>query len=169
MLVKIISTILENTYTTDDLIERLGLMRMYYGKRIYTKDTASTLDEVLGTECEAHTLEALRQWEEHFAKDKIQPVLVYEALDSVQEEVAKLPSVVLYVPVRFANAHVVRFGAWFRTNVQPNILLTLHVDPRSAGGCSLIWKNTYYDFSLHYYMQRTRDDIVSMFNTYVHA
>ena len=169
MLVKIISTILENTYTTDDLIERLGLMRLYYGKRIFSKGATLTIDDVLGTECESHTLEALRMWEERFQTNNIQPIVVYEALDTVQEEVAGMPSVVVYVPVRFTGEHVVRFGTWFRTHVQPNILLTLRVDPRSAGGCSLIWKDMYYDFSLHYYIQRNREDIVSMFNSHIHV
>jgi hypothetical protein len=169
MLVKIISIILENTYTTDDLIERLELMRVYYGKRIYTKAVTTTLDEVLASQCETHTLVALNEWEKRFVKDKIQPIIVYEALDTVQEEVSKLPSVVLYVPIRFSNEQAVRFGKWFRTNIQPNILLTLRIDPRAAGGCGFIWKNTYYDFSLRYYIQRNRDDLVSAFNTYIHA
>jgi len=169
MLVKIISTILENTYTTDDLIERLGLMRMYYGKHIFAKSAELTIDDVLGNECEEHTLEALKEWEKGFKAHRIQPIVVYEALDTVQEEVAGMPSVILYVPVRFTGEHVIRFGKWFRTNIQPNILITMRVDPRAAGGCSLIWKNTYYDFSLHYFIQRNRDDIVSMFNTHIHA
>ena len=114
MLVKIISTVLENTYTTDDLIERLGLMRLYYGKRIFSKGATLTIDDVLATECESHTLEALRKWEEGFQASNIQPIVVYEALDTVQEEVAGMPSVVVYVPVRFTGEHVVRFGTWFR-------------------------------------------------------
>lgn len=169
MIVKIISTVLDNTYTTDDLIERLGLMRLYYGKRIFSKGKEITIDDVLGTECEPHTLTALKQWERGFETANIQPLVVYEALDTVQEEVAGMPSVVLYVPVRFTGEHVTRLGTWFRTHVQPNILLTLRVDPRAAGGCSLIWKHTYYDFSLHYFIQRNRDAIVSRFNEHIHA
>jgi hypothetical protein len=169
MIVKIISTMLENTYTTDDLIERLGLMRLYYGKKIFAKGATLTINDVLDGECEAYTLDILRQWEKSFETNNIQPIVVYEALDTVQEEVASMPSVILYVPVRFTGEHVVRFGTWFRTHVQPNILLTLRVDPRAAGGCSLIWKNTYYDFSMHYYIQRHRDDIVTMVQNHLHA
>jgi hypothetical protein len=169
MLVKIISTILENTYTTDDLIERLGLMRLYYGKKIFSKGATLAIDDVLAGECEEYTLDALRQWEKGFEAQSIQPIVIYETLDTVKEEVAGMPAVVLYVPVRFTGEHVVKFGTWFRTHVQPNILLTLRVDPRAAGGCSLIWKNTYYNFSMHYYIQRNRDEIVSMVDNHLHA
>jgi hypothetical protein len=169
MLVKIISSMLKNTYTTDDLIERLGHMRTYYGVKIFSENSNKTLDEVLRTQCEPHTLKRLKEWERAFEADNIQPLVVYEALDTVQEEVVGMPTVTLYVPARFSPEDVERFGAWFRSNVQPNILLTLRVDPRSTGGCSMIWKHTYYDFSLHYYIQKNRDAVVKVVNEHIHA
>jgi len=169
MLVKIISIMLKNTYTTDDLIERLGHMRTYYGVKIFSEGSTKTLDDVLRAQCEPHTLKRLAEWEQAFDAGKVQPLLVYEALDTVQEEVAGMPTVMLYVPARFNPEDVERFGTWFRENVQPNILLTLRVDPRSTGGCSMIWKHTYYDFSLHYYIQKNRDAIVRVLNEHIHA
>jgi hypothetical protein len=160
---------LKNTYTTDDLIERLGFMRKYYGTKIFTEGSKVSLEEMFGTECEEHTLRSLKEWEKEFTKSNIQPIVVYEALDTVQEEISGMPTVTMYVPVRFGPTDVERFGTWFRTNVQPSLLISLRVDPRSTGGCSLIWKHTYYDFSLHYYIQRHRDDVVKMVNEKMHA
>lgn len=160
---------LRNTYTTDDLIERLGYMRRYYGVKIFTEGSKKNIDEVLHTECEEHTLMRLKEWEREFEKSNIQPVVVYEALDTVQEEIISIPTITIYVPVRFRPDDVERFGIWFRENVQPNILLSLRVDPRSTGGCSMIWKHMYYDFSLHYYIQKNRDAIVHVLNEHLHA
>jgi len=160
---------LENTYTTDDLIERLALMRAYYSKRLFSGGTDATLGEVIGNSCTPDTLQALSLWLEKFQKDDISPLMVYEALDTVEEDIGGIPSVMLYVPIRFSHEHVVRFGRWFRENVQPNILLTMRTDPRMAGGCGLVWNSTFYDFSLRYSIHQHRDDVVAMFNKYSHA
>jgi hypothetical protein len=169
MLVKIISTMLQNTYTTDDLVERLGLMRKYYNKRLFTESENVTLREVIAGDCEEHTLQALEYWVAVFTKENIQPLVIFETLDSVQEDLGGVPSVLLYVPIRFTPVQIESFGKWFRENVQPNILLSLHIDPRATGGCSFVWKNTFYDFSLKYFIDKQRDDIVTMFNKYSHA
>ena len=169
MLVKIISIMLKNTYTTDDLIERLGYMRTYYGVKVFSKGSDKKLEDVLRTTCDSLTIKRLKEWEKEFDAGNIQPIVVYEALDTVQEEVSAMPTITLYVPVRFSLEDNERIGKWFRDNVQPNILLTVRIDPRSTGGCSFIWKHTYYDFSLHYYIQKNRNAIVSMLQERINA
>lgn len=169
MLVKIISTMLKNTYTTDELVERIGLMRKYYERFLFQANENVTLREVVKEECDPHTLRALEEWNTAFEKDAIQPIMVYEALESVQEDLAGVPSITLYVPVRLAPEHVERLGVWFRENVQPNILISLHVDPRMTGGCGFIWKDVYYDFSLRYFIEKNREEINDMFGTYAYA
>ena len=111
----------------------------------------------------------LEQWVDTFTKESIQPLVVFEALDSVQEDITGLPAVTLYVPVRFTPEQTEKFGMWFRENVQPNILLSMHIDPRATGGCSFIWNNVFYDFSLRYFMDKQREDIVASFNKHTHA
>jgi UDP-glucuronate decarboxylase len=39
---------LKNTYTTDDLIERLGHMRTYYGVKIFTEGSKKNIEHLLG-------------------------------------------------------------------------------------------------------------------------
>ncbi len=169
MLVKIISTMLKNTYTTDDLVERLGLMREFYSKRLFSDGENAVLREVLKDSCDEYTVLALEEWVRVFKKESIQPLVVYEALDTVQEDLTGVPFLTLYVPVRFSHDQIESFGIWFRENVQPNILLTMHIDPRSTGGCGFVWNDTYYDFSLRYFIDKNREDIVEVFNKYTHA
>lgn len=160
---------LHNTFTTDDLIERLGLMRKYYNVRLFSEGEKTDLREVLVGECDERTLQVLESWVTIFTQESIQPLVVFEALDAVQEDLSGIPSIILYVPVRFTPDQIERFGVWFRNNVQPNMLLTLRIDPRATGGCSFIWNNTFYDFSLRYFMDKERDAIVTTFNKYTHA
>jgi hypothetical protein len=169
MLVKIISIMLENTYATDDLVERLALMRAYYGKRLFAGGTDYTIEEVLGATTESHILQALKEWQSAFDRSQISPIVVYEALDAIEEDMAGLPTVLLYVPIRFSDAHVKVFGAWFREYVQPNLLLTMRVDPRVGGGCGFVWHDVYYDFSLRYHIQKNRENVIAMFDQYTHA
>lgn len=160
---------LQNTYTSDDLVERLGLMRKFYNMCLFTEHKNVTVREVIQDDCDEHTLFALEYWVSVFTKENIQPLVVFETLDTVQEDISGMPSVILYVPVRFTPEQVEYFGKWFRENVQPNVLLTLRIDPRATGGCSFIWKNTFFDFSLKYFIDKQRDAIVASFNKYSHA
>lgn len=169
MLVKIISIMLKNTYTTDDLSERLSLMHKYYDKYLFVGGKDAILKDVLKNSCEENTLNSLEEWTTSFKKESIQPVVVYEALDSIREDLTGLPSVTVYVPVRFKYEQVKKIGIWFRENVQPNILISLHIDPRSTGGCSFIWKSVYYDFSLRYFLDKKKKDIFSIFNKYAYV
>ncbi len=157
---------LENTYTTDDLVERIGLMRKFYNEKLFTGKESVTLLEVVGGECEEYTLRAIEKWDASFEASQIQPLVVFETLNTVQEDISGIPSVILYVPVRFSSEQIEGFGKWFRENVQPNILLSLHIDPRATGGCGLVWKNMFYDISLKYYIDKQRDVLVNTFNTY---
>ena len=160
---------LQNTYTTDDLVERLGLMRKFYDRRLFKEDMDATLKEVIQDDCDEYTLQHLEEWIKKFEKEKLQPIVVYEALDTVQEDLAGMPSVTLYLPVRFTSEQVEDFGKWFRENVQPNILLTIRIDPRATGGCGFVWNNVYYDFSLRYYINKQQEEITTMFNKYTHV
>ena len=160
---------IENTYTTDDLVERLGLLRKYYDKVLFTDAADATVRSILEGECDERTLALLETWAATFEKQKIQPLVVYEALDTVQEDMAGVPAVTLYVPVRFTVEQVEQLGSWFRENVQPNVLLSLHIDPRTTGGCAFIWNDVYHNYSLRYYIDKRRDEITEVFNKYTHA
>ena len=160
---------LQNTYTTDELIDRIGLMRKYYNTSLFGDKKDATLEDVIQNECDEHTFNILKSWVAAFNKQKVQPLVVYEALDTVQEDLAGMPSVTLYVPVRLNPEQIEKLGKWFRNNVQPNILISLHVDPRATGGCSFIWKDVYHDYSLRYYIDKQQDKITDMFNKYTHV
>lgn len=169
MLVQIISTMLTNTYTTDDLTDRIALMRRFYSVRLFTGGEHATLESTLSDACDTYTLTCLSEWHRAFEAAHISPLVVYEALDEVEESIVGLSAVTLYVPVRFGHEQVVRFGTWFRENVMPSLLLTTRVDPRMVGGCGVVWKDVFHDLSLRYYMNRSRSAIIALCDTYTHV
>jgi F0F1-type ATP synthase delta subunit len=168
MLVKIITIILKNTYTTDDLLDRLGLMRRYYEALLFKKQKDEnkknlSVSEFFEGEREVFTVQILEEWFNSFEKSKIAPLVVYEALDSIEEDISGLPTVSLYVPIRFSEEHISRFGEWFRKNVQPNVLLSVRVDSRVTGGCGVVWNDAYHDFSLRYYLHKHRKELLDVY------
>jgi F0F1-type ATP synthase delta subunit len=66
----------------------------------------------------------------------------------------------------FDNQEIAKIAGWFRTNVRKDMILEVKIDANVTGGCALIWNNTYYDFSLRYFMRKERAGIVSMLNAY---
>lgn len=169
MLVRIISIMLTNTFTTDELVERIGLLRVYYNAVLFGGKGDAPLSAVLGDSCSGETLEALAEWHAGFEAAGVQPIAVYEGLDSVEREVGGLPTITLYVPIRFSHSYLRGFGEWFRTHVQPNILLSVRTDPRMAGGCGLVWDHVFHDLSLRYHIAAHRDEIVNRFDAHTHA
>jgi hypothetical protein len=169
MLVKIINIMLENTYTTDDLVGRIGFMRTYYASTLFQSGSQSvnTSPESVLRSVEPDTLQCLVQWHEKFQMERIQPLVIYEALDAIEEEIVGLPTVLLYVPIHFSNEHVALFGGWFRENVQPNILLTIRSDPRMAGGCGFVWNNIFYDFSFGYYLDKKKNELLKLLDSHI--
>jgi F0F1-type ATP synthase delta subunit len=169
MLVKIITIMLRNTYTTDELVERIGIMRAYYDRVLFKEEKDLRIKDVVKEDAEEGVSERLEEWYSEMVSQKIPPLVVYEALDAILEDMSGLPTVALYVPVRFTPKHIMRFGEWFRKEVQPNILLSVRIDPRVTGGCGIVWQATYHDFSLRYYLSMHREEIMKLCNTYTHA
>jgi hypothetical protein len=173
MIVKIITIILRNTYTTDDLMDRLGLMRRYYEAMLFKKQGEApeqrSVQDFFAHEREEYTLRVLDEWFTQFQSHNIEPLVVYEALDAIEEDISGLPTVALYMPIRFSHEHIARFGEWFRAHVQPNILISMRIDARVTGGCGFVWKNVYHDFSLRYYLQKHREELVAMYENYTHV
>ncbi len=170
MLVKIINTVLQDTYTTDELTERVALMREHYGALTFTPSEAGrTVRDRYANKLDTFTLGVLSGWEDTFRTEKLAPKELYEAMDSIEQEVSTIPSVVLYLPVHFSPEHIAGFGKWFRENTKPNLLLTVRTDSRVSGGCAFIWNDKQYDFSLRYFLKRHRVRLVAMITKNTHA
>lgn len=164
MLVKVINILLAHTYTSDDLVKRVGFLRDYYSCILFKQGAQCSIDTVVSEDVDDYTRHVLEKLVQAFEKEKLAPALVYQALSEVEEQVSRMPTVTLYLPIRLSPEAYEGIGIWFRTNVQPNLLLTVRVDARVAGGCGVVWNNVYHDFSLRYYMRKHRAEIVSMFD-----
>jgi len=169
MLVQIISIMLRNTFTTDELVERVTLLRMYYSAVLFGSKREASLSDVLSGSCSDDTLQALQLWQQQLSEAGLQPITVYEGLDSIEQEIGGLPTVTLSLPIKFSQAHLRTFGEWFRANVQPNILLSVRTDPRMAGGCGVVWDHVFHDLSLKHHIAQHREELIAEFDKQTHG
>jgi hypothetical protein len=165
MLVKVINTVLEETYTTDELTERVGYMRDHYHKQAFTPSEADVdVQKRFSGIADQYTLAILEKWEKEFSKLKLPARELYQTLETIEEEVSTIPSATLYLPIRFSPEYIAGFGKWFREHTEPNILLTVRTDSRLAGGCGVVWNDVYHDLSLRYFVHDSKRELVQMIN-----
>lgn len=87
-------------------------------------------------------------------------------LDRLSKSVAALEAVPLYVPAELPEAELLLIGAWFRKEISPQALLEVHVDPQVAGGCAVVWKDQYHEFSFRTKVAEHPDIIGSIIREY---
>jgi hypothetical protein len=159
---EIAERILQNTYTKVDCYRRLALLEDYLDRTLFAAGTAPKPDFLsmyAQTEDGSHA-NAVAQWNilnafssQHFAEEIL----------NLKKKMESLPGIILYVPVVLETAGIEMIGQWCRKEIQPNLLLEIQIDPAVAGGCAFVWKNVFYNFSLEYFMNKHRNEILKVF------
>lgn len=170
MLQDVFQQLLQNTYTADTLYQRIRLLKEYYEARLYSQSqegkSVSVKDFCTQKNIESDMARALTQWEDYFREHASGAEEIIKTLHELEQNIHLLPSIVIYLPLIFADEEIAKIAGWFRTNVQKNMILEVKIDANVTGGCAFIWNSTYYDFSLRYFMRKERAGIVSMLNAY---
>lgn len=152
----IFQILLTTTYTHADILRRLDFVREFF-ESIYFHETKQAESPVL------NGLEVFLK-SKHIPEEELADMLaygpdfysvftaqsLYSMLKELQERADHLPTVPLYLPTDVGPAEVRRLGKWFRKNVSGQLLLVIHIDPASAGGCALVWNGRYLDLSLRF-------------------
>ncbi len=166
---KVISIVLANTYTVNDLMRRFALLRNYLEAKLFggREGGSITLETLLMRErADEGAVVALKAWNEAFSFEKISLESLHAMLPSVEEDIRGLPILRLYTPVELDVTQTNRVGNWVRTHLDPNLMLELHVDARAVGGCAFVWRDTFRDYSLRHFVHMRREKVVAMFDKY---
>jgi hypothetical protein len=170
MLQEVFQQLLQNTYTSDTLYQRIRLLKEYYETHLYSQNEEGqhiTIENFCAQKSiDPDTTEALTAWERYFHEHTSGAEESIKTLHELEQNIHLLPSIVVYLPLIFDNQEIAKIAGWFRTNVRKDMILEVKIDANVTGGCALIWNNTYYDFSLRYFMRKERAGIVSMLNAY---
>ena len=171
---EILKQILSNTFTKADCYRRLLCLQDFFDQTGYGGESPKTAltDTLLaaggagGPEhserasfASSDDAAAVAAWGEA-ALAELQKER--ETVADIKRRIETLPEMVLYVPCALGTAGVARVGAWCRANVHPEVLLVLHVDSVYAGGCAVVWKDLFYDFSLPYFFTKHDQQLKSL-------
>jgi F0F1-type ATP synthase delta subunit len=163
--------ILSNTYTADDAFMRISLARQFIEQVFFNSDGSIEdwrvlLEKfLLQFNTPPSTRAALATWGEDWFR-RFAPDNINERFIELEKKIEALPYLTIIVPIDLPPAEVSRLGQWARINIQADVMVTLRVDPNSAGGCILIWKGTYLDLSLRYFFNSERSSLIDMVHQY---
>ena len=169
MLQEVYQQLLQNTYTSDALYQRIRFLKEYYEMHFYSQNEEGqhlTIENFCTQKGIDPDTEALTVWERYFHEHSSGAEESIKTLHELEQNIHLLPSVVVYLPLIFDTKEIAKIAGWFRTNVRKDMILEVKIDANVTGGCALIWNSTYYDFSLRYFMRKERAGIVSMLNAY---
>ena len=166
-----LATILTNTYTRTTLNGRLSLLRQFLEYRYFTAHASPNLFFLLNEFFNQKGLSrdefnALLAWDYPFYAT-FNRQNFYGAVEALEEEARKLPEVVLFLPFSPTIYEIPKLCGWVRQNVSPRTILNVKFDGSLIGGCSVVWKGVYHDFSLKYYLQKSKPAIKQVVEDYL--
>lgn len=165
-------TILKNTFSLGDMYTRADLLgrffeHLFFGAAEREGARAHLIHayyQSADPETQAHA-DAIAAWGDDVLNTYTAENL-YERVHELKQAAEANSKIVLYVPVRLSTAHIERIGVWCRTNVQPNIILDLKVDPSTVGGCAFAFNNLLHDVSLSYFVKKQRPEMLKILHAY---
>lgn len=156
---EIITTILADTFSLTQFKTRVRLLK------------ASLLKAFFGGENEGlapypHDLNWLKalpdSFYQKFTKDNM-----YQIFTTIEQEVAKLPVLTIYLTFETDNATISSIGTFARKMFGPTIMLDLKFDPNLIAGTALAWKGVYKDYSLRAKIESNKDEILQNFKKFL--
>jgi hypothetical protein len=161
-----LSTVLSSTYIKADVLRRIHIIREYLEQRFFTPGEKHELPEYLDiAKIDPDDKNALITWGSTFF-NQFTKENAYSILDLMTQEVKNLPIINMYVPVGLPHEDVGKLGTWVRQNVNASVLIELHIDASTFGGCAFAWNGVYYDYTLRHYMRKKTESIRKIISDY---
>lgn len=166
----VLDAVLRTTFTTADFYRRVDMLREslehhFFESNAHDASAAQILGWYRGRDVTEADREAISAWGGDVLGAMSEGNL-HERIEALKHAIDALPKLVLYVPVPLTEPHIIKLGAWCREHVSPQIMLELHVDPSSTGGCSYVYNDVYRDFSFSYFVSKRRNELVKLLHAY---
>jgi F0F1-type ATP synthase delta subunit len=156
--------ILQTTsFTVDDAYHRLTLVRRFLEHRFFSETVSLTIaGKTLAAflqeaDVPVPAAEALEAWKNTWLP-KLSAETFHTVFETVRERLAHIPTITLVVPVALPSAEREAAGAWLRahTGAAEPLLVDVQVDKRAVGGCRIVYRGQYGDFSFRYFVEQSQ-------------
>lgn len=154
---KLVSKILENTFTQQELNRRLGILKEYLNKKIFTSKKNGQLLE-LEAEDQAWIDTLGDDFLNKFNKDNL-----VKLLDGLANKTKQLKSLGIIIPVEFPQDQVKLLGEKVRSSFGQNFLIDIKLDPSLIAGCALVWNGVMKDYSIRAKIDESKQTILETF------
>lgn len=155
----LLNTLLNTTYTQNQLKHRLRILRLYLLKAFFGSQEGQNLDpRDLGW------LSSLPfPFYKNFTKDN-----TYQILDDLENQAEKLPTLTIYLPIEATDNVCLQVGSYARKAFQhPTLLLETKFNPALIAGAALSWKGLYRDYSLKTKIESKSQEILQGFRKFL--
>ena len=93
------------------------------------------------------------------ALGKLSQGALYDRLKELEDALNALATLVVTVPVVFAEKDIEAIGEWVRSEISNKILLDVVVDPQVIAGCVIAWRSRAYDYSFEHYLNEQQKPV----------
>lgn len=167
------SAVLKNTFSVADLYRRADVLKRFLEFAFFkTAGEPHDRTALMRSFCEQDPTgtdrldcEAVAAWGPAVF-DAINPDNLYDSVTRLKRLSEELPVLTLYVPVRLGAPGVERIATWCRTNLSPDVILDVRIDPSSVGGCKFAYNNAFHDVSFAYFEKKARGALVERMRSY---
>lgn len=168
---QLLEIILSNTYSRQSLKHRLNLTREFLEFHFFSPHENQNLIYLLNRFVDQKKegrdeFNALYTWGNDFF-DSLKRENFYDYLEKISQAAREIPEAILYLPFMPPIYEEPKLCGWFRENVKPRFLISVKFNRNLIGGCALVWKGVYYDFSLRYYLTKSRVTIKKVVEEYL--
>lgn len=154
---EILNTILKDSFTLAQLKHRIRVLKVYLESALFGGQNPKLITS------DFSWLSALGQpLMTQFTKDNL-----YQKFQEMEEVVAKLPILIIYLPFETTDAANLQIGSYLRKAYNRIILLDPKLDPKLLAGCALVWNGVYKDYSLRIKIEERKGEILESFKKFL--
>lgn len=154
----ILTTILTNTYTANELRHRLIILRTYLEKKLF--------GNIIPGDFSPEDLNWLNSLEENFYL-KFTKENLYSNFKDLENKISGLPHLTLYLAFETGPAQIEKISEWFKKNSTTRFIFDINLDPDLLGGVAIVYNGVYKDYSLRAKIQEQSQTILTEFKKYV--
>lgn len=152
---QILNTIIESSYTLHELRTRVRVLKAYLGKKVFGSETD---DMDLDIRSEINWLYQLGdQFMSQFNRSNFS-----EIFTEIENRINHLNPLIIYFAFEPTANELHNVGIWLRKNYGAQFLFDHKYDPTLIGGCALVWKGLYKDYSLKGRIEQNRQAIIEV-------
>lgn len=155
---ELLSQILVETYTHTDALRRLRALKELLVQRLFSKSHDLTVSE-------PEDINWMYRLGENFY-NQFNDQNVYQLCEYFEAQIKQKEALIIYIPFEMPYLEKVKMTALLRRSYGEEFLTEFKLDPQLIGGCALVWRGIYRDYSIKQKIKQNQEGILSTFRVY---